>query len=458
MSTAVDKMVEDAQAAQAKGDYARAGVLFRTALASDPKNVQARYGSAVADLEQGELKAAEAEFHDLHTLYPSHPIFRFMRGKARLMLGQTDAGREDAEAAWAAHKEVHALKLLSGLYWMLGDTPAFQKLMTEAANTEGLECVSADLLRESGIPGKALELLSRAPESVMRYTMEAGAYVDMGNAPAAEAAATEALMRQPGHPPAVGYLITSMLMQGKAAEAMDGINVMRRAQPNDQRWIADQLTALRMLDDPLYDQLVDMDKHVRAYELPVPPGFASLETFNVALKNALDKQHVYKTHPLGQSLRDGVQTSRGLTTINDPIIHAYLLALDIPIRKYIAEIGSAPDHPLTRRNRGEYKFAGSWSVKLGGGGKHVNHVHSQGWISSSYYVSVPEETLRGDSKSGWIKFGEPPYKTTPPTPPTKWVQPKAGMLVLFPSYMWHGTEPINDGSVRVTAPFDVVPA
>jgi len=71
---------------------------------------------------------------------------------------------------------------------------------------------------------------------------------------------------------------------------------------------------------------------------------------------------------------------------------------------------------------------------------------------------VPAETASGEGKAGWLKFGEPPFKTQPELVPQKWVQPKPGLLVLFPSYLWHGTEPIGEGSERITAPFDVVPA
>ena len=84
-------------------------------------------------------------------------------------------------------------------------------------------------------------------------------------------------------------------------------------------------------------------------------------------------------------------------------------------------------------------------------------MHPEGWISSAYYVSVPDEVSEGKDKAGWIKFGEPPFATVPPTPPQKWIQPAAGLAVLFPSFMWHGTAAISADSVRVTAPFDVVP-
>ena len=37
------------------------------------------------------------------------------------------------------------------------------------------------------------------------------------------------------------------------------------------------------------------------------------------------------------------------------------------------------------------------------------------------------------------------------------IQPKPGRLVLFPSYMWHGTIPFHADAVRTTIAFDVVP-
>ena len=123
----------------------------------------------------------------------------------------------------------------------------------------------------------------------------------------------------------------------------------------------------------------------------------------------------------------------------------------------MADVGTGNDHPLTARNTGDYRINGAWSVRLRSGGWHVNHVHPEGWISSAYYVLVPEDTKTDDNRAGWIKFAEPPFTTNPPSPPEKWICPTAGTLVLFPSFLWHGTQPFHDGTARVTAPFDVVP-
>jgi len=78
-----------------------------------------------------------------------------------------------------------------------------------------------------------------------------------------------------------------------------------------------------------------------------------------------------------------------------------------------------------------------------------------GWLSSSYYVEVPP-SVNDQSREGWIKFGEPDLDINQKA--EHFVQPKAGRLVLFPSYMWHGTIPFTGPQIRLTLPFDVVPA
>jgi hypothetical protein len=37
------------------------------------------------------------------------------------------------------------------------------------------------------------------------------------------------------------------------------------------------------------------------------------------------------------------------------------------------------------------------------------------------------------------------------------VKPEPGMLVLFPSYMWHGTVPFAGKQSRLTVAMDIVP-
>ena len=97
------------------------------------------------------------------------------------------------------------------------------------------------------------------------------------------------------------------------------------------------------------------------------------------------------------------------------------------------------------------RFAGSWSVRLAGAGFHSNHIHPAGWISSAFYVTLPAMD-RGHE--GWLKLGEPQAELGLDLAPFRHIEPKPGRLVLFPSTMWHGTEPFAAGE-RLTVAFDV---
>jgi uncharacterized protein (TIGR02466 family) len=162
-------------------------------------------------------------------------------------------------------------------------------------------------------------------------------------------------------------------------------------------------------------------------------------------------------HPLDQSLRGGTQTARGLLSDPDPLIRLYLAQLAKPLAEYQAAIGHDSAHPMLARNTGPARLTGSWSVRLRRGGFHVNHIHPQGWISSAYYVSVPEEIADPTMKSGWLKFAEPRFPM-PSGGPLRLIQPKPGRLVLFPSYLWHGTNPMAGDEPRLTIAFDALPA
>ena len=124
------------------------------------------------------------------------------------------------------------------------------------------------------------------------------------------------------------------------------------------------------------------------------------------------------------------------------------------IDAHIAQLGRGDD-PVRRRIGAGWRFAGAWSVLLQPGGFHTDHVHPQGWLSSAFYVSVP--TVVTQEPEGWLAFGRPGIATTPPLEPFRRLRPEPGMLALFPSYLWHGTEPFTGAEPRLTVAFDIVP-
>jgi hypothetical protein len=85
-------------------------------------------------------------------------------------------------------------------------------------------------------------------------------------------------------------------------------------------------------------------------------------------------------------------------------------------------------------------------------------VHPKGWISSSYYVSAPKAVDAEGEHAGWIQFGQPSEEFGSAFSPYRFIKPKPGRLVLFPSYVWHGTVPFFTAEERLTIAFDAVPA
>ncbi len=122
-------------------------------------------------------------------------------------------------------------------------------------------------------------------------------------------------------------------------------------------------------------------------------------------------------------------------------------------------MASLPDdanHPFLSRKRAGLALTGAWSVRLRSGGGHVDHIHPAGWISASYYVAVPQSVMAGE-RAGWLRLGASGIAGVE-LPAERYIQPEPGAAVFFPSYIWHGVEPFVSDQVRVTAPFDLVPA
>jgi Flp pilus assembly protein TadD len=245
-----------------------------------------------------------------------------------------------------------------------------------------------------------------------------------------------------------------------------------RGDPGKAAWLCEQALALepgegsclallsiasRMLEDGRDDFFNRYDTLVRSFDLEPPEGFSDMASFNAELNQALDRLHPTTGEFLGQSLRGGTQTPDNLFGVGHPLVSRLKARIDACVQRYIDELPEDAAHPFLSRRAGGFGYAGSWSSRLGDRGFHVNHLHPMGWISSCYYVAVPDAVKDEAAQQGWIKFGEPSLEVALKTPVRRTIQPAPGRLVLFPSYMWHGTIPFHDAVARTTIAFDVVP-
>jgi tetratricopeptide (TPR) repeat protein len=429
-----------------------------------PRDAYAQHGRAQTLSRLGRYAEAVAVFDQVIGQGVIGSALWLNRGVA--LMGLTRVA--DAEAAFAdgvrRWPQDQALQnALASVRWMRGEGEPFARDF-EAAVARQPEAIQlrigyADLLRRADLRDHAEAVLRdglrRDPRNAALQSALGTLLDEMGRTAEGLPLQQRAAAVAPPGSYVHANLIAALLRLGRSDEALREVLPFRALRPFNGEWIAYESMALRQMGDARYRELCDYDLMVQPFDIEPPKGFANIAAFNEALRASLDRLHVLEAHPLDQSLRGGSQTTRSLLTIDDPIIKQYLEALREPIRAYIDTM-KTPDHPWSGRKGGGFKFSGCWSIKLKANGYHVNHLHPEGWISSAYYVSLPEVTTSGQGQEGWIKFGEPRWPT-PGCTVEKVVQPKEGRLVLFPSYMWHGTIPFSSGE-RMTAPFDVVPA
>jgi len=203
----------------------------------------------------------------------------------------------------------------------------------------------------------------------------------------------------------------------------------------------------RLLGDPRWDWLEGDERMVGTYDIAAAVG--SLD----ALADLLRGLHAAKGQPLDQSVRGGTQTDGNLLARVEPEIRQLRAALLEAVRHYAAQLPPPnPAHPMLLARRDDLRVAGAWSVRLTDRGYHADHVHYQGWISSAFYVVVPQDDPLVP-ESGWLAFGQC-LDVLPDLPAFRTVKPQPGKLALFPSIMWHGTRPFGSGE-RMTVAYDI---
>ena len=388
--------------------------------------------------------------------------------RALLLLGELDAAETAFRQALRRRPDfLNAAVELARLVWMhTGDVHAAIAVL-DAAQHAGAPETAATLAKgrllraagdEQGERAMLEAALERAPNDVLLLQAVAQAHLETGDVDYGTSLAARLEALAPDNVAANLQHAALLLAQGRAEQALIRARRAIELEPHNQAawgWLA---TAARATGDSMYRWLCDYDRFVRSYDLGEVPGWSNQTAWLVDLAAALRRFHPLSFPQPEQSVRSGVQTMIELSTLDDPAIKAFFAAIDSPIRSYISSVGQDPAHPLTQRKTDDYRVSGSWSVLLKPNGHHVDHFHPRGWISSAFYVEVPERALELENHDGWIRFGQPPFRTVPTMGPEHFVRPARGKLVLFPSYMWHGTVPFTTTESRLTIAFDAVPA
>jgi uncharacterized protein (TIGR02466 family) len=206
-------------------------------------------------------------------------------------------------------------------------------------------------------------------------------------------------------------------------------------------------------DEETYSKLFDYNKLVKIYSLSALSEYQSVDLYHSALLADIEKHHSSKRYPIEQSVRHGLQTLGNLFASKSNILQGLKDKLSLVVDTHLSTLNKDNAHPLLRSVGREYYFSGAWSIEMKKEGFHENHYHQDGWISGSYYLVIPDAV--NQNGKGWLKLGQASLSRWLKQEAEYYVKPKVGQVVLFPSYMWHGTVPLDSNERRVTVAFDV---
>ncbi|HEX3917169.1 MAG TPA: tetratricopeptide repeat protein, partial [Caulobacteraceae bacterium] len=369
-----------AGALKALGRMDAALALYERARAVAPQSAVAEHNLAGSLGDMQRFAEAEAATRRAFAKGLDAPETWLVRARALQGLGELDAADQAyAEAIRRRPGYADAIGDQAQLVWMRTADLAVATRGLDAAihlhpRAAALRLKKAKLLEYTGDARGAYQTLTAQrlePDAEWMIEVAAAQLASAFDAATALERAERAFALQPEQRVVLAALCQAQLAMGQADGAARTAQAMRSRWPDDQHAIALLATAWRLAGDPRYAALCDFSGMVRGRTIDTPRGWASLADYLADLANALRRLHVYRGHPLGQSLRGGSQTEQSLVLSDDPVIRAFFDAIDGPIRAYLAGLG-AGDDPLRRRRAEGYRFDGAWSVLLRPDGYHAD--------------------------------------------------------------------------------------
>ncbi len=426
---------------------------------ADPQDEVARHNLASRLVERSRY------FEALALLRPANAS-RVLRPESAVVLARALIGAgalAEAEttlvsALTQAPRLLQAHLALAELRWMAtGDLASASAALRQAVRRHpsdpALLLGLAKVLGAAGDHGEACEL---AFDALMLVPGDGGVRLAAaqhalacGDASTAFILAETVYAERPDDRRSLESFCMAALALGRAERAYAAAGSALRADPDDQLAKALLAVAARVSGLADYARLHDYDALVASDLLETPPGWSSLRGFLDDLKATLEARHRFRHSPYDQSVRGGGQIELEVDSA-DPVLGAFFASIRPRLEAYVH--GSALRSGVLGSASPE--IAGAWSVRLRSGGHHASHIHPRGRISSAFYVDVPP-TGFGEDRRGWLYFGKPGFPVHPPLEADHHIRPEPGLLVLFPSYMFHGTIPFEAAEHRLSLAFDV---
>ncbi len=416
------------------GDVAGAIAVYRELLARAPDHVLAHNNLGVELGRHGQLEAAGQAFREAIRLKPEFAEAHVNLAELICREGQAEL-RAEGEAA--ARRAIELAPGLGRAHLALANLLALGPTQAEAV-AAARQAAALDPSPASQIGLADLLLKAGQPEQ-------------------ASEAATRGLALAADHPDLHCLLGTALLKLGQAQAALGHFRESLRLDPTNGAptnalAVANMGIALSAVGRAgEAARLIDLPDLVVPTRLEAPAGYAGIDAFNQALAGQILAHSSLKWEPPGYVARRGALTDNLLLQPNR-LIGALEDAIRQAVARYLAGLAEDPAHPFRRALARRYRMV-IWAVVLESQGHLEPHIHERSWISGVYYVRLPE--FRRGPDAGAIEFGRPAntfgYEFTPEV---RLVRPEEGMIVLFPSSVYHRTVPFDDAAQRISVSFN----
>jgi len=452
---------------KASGRFHEAETAYRRALEIMPDNVGGHFnlGIVLAALERP--VEAEAAYRHALELKPDFAKACFNRGNALKSLGRfqeaASAFRRALEMA-PDHADGHNNhgSVLRELGELDEAAAAYRRTLMIEPRHVGAHYNLGIVLQEQEQFVDAIVAYRRALEIDPAF---ADAYVNLGYALRKSGRLSEAIDTYrraieiaPDNPRAHVDLGDALLERGDTKAAAEACEAYLQEHPGDTTLLAWRAVVLRELGErETARTLVDFDRFIRPVRLEAPAPFSSLAEFNAALADHVSRHPTLVYAPSRHATRFGKHSGELLAEPKGPVAQ-----LEEQIRRavegYTRSLPTDSEHPFLNNPPRRFDLK-AWCVLLEGQGYQVPHIHPSAWLSGVYYVRVPEIIGQpGQGEAGWIEFGRPPehFHCTAESE-VRAFEPEPGLMLLFPSYFYHGTVPFESADVRISIAFDVLP-
>lgn len=450
---------------QAVGDIDKAIEVSLQLLSMEPSNVIALNNIGNAYRESNQLKKALTYFEKAYKLASGSP--EVIKNFAACLHHNEELAR--AESLYELHigeflENTAFQKEYANFRWMLNRDDPFKYIENGIrlfpANFS-LVFMYVELLKKLELFDKALLLVEPLQSSFTNNAnlsvLLSSIYLGLGDIEKALNHVNMALsMSQTPDQSLLNQFGYCLLASRQFSKAKKIYQKLIKIEPKNQGWWTLYSTSLRNVDTEFkdYKKLNNYDSLVWAEPITSAIEATYGNTFYDDLKNDLDKFHISKQFPIEQTLRNGTQTVEDLFAYESKALRLLRTMIAESVTKFLSGLMKQSGHPFLKELPCDFTFNNSWSVRLSSNGFHKSHFHEQGWLSGVFYVEVPKATAY--EGQGWLQFGKPEiiglmdeYDYA--------VKPESGLLVLFPSFFWHGTIPFKSDETRLSVVVDIIP-